>query len=218
MTHFPVGIIIPPGTQRADIEGFLADQMAPYNENIEVEPYVCYSLDEAKADIEAEIRRFEQILGRNDQDHNLEKCRKHLDQLRTTTPEGKYAEYVRYHESFNDQGEPISTYNADSKWDWYRIGGRWDGWITGNEQSSDGGFNFGTHHETVANNMATTKQAIDRGIIPHAIITPDGQWHERGNMGWFAVLLTENDSWDSEAKALLARYPRHRIIIVDAHI
>src|ERR1700728_3854541 len=26
--------------------------------------------------------------------------------------------------------------------DWYRIGGRWDGWITGNEQSSDNGFNF----------------------------------------------------------------------------
>jgi hypothetical protein len=37
-------------------------------------------------------------------------------------------------------------------------------------------------------------------------------------MGWWANLLTENDNWDSDAKAILARYPDHRLIILDAHI
>jgi hypothetical protein len=216
MTHFTVGIIVPPGV--LNVESFIAGQMAPYFEHSEAEPYVCYSVEQAKAEIERDIKRLERIIERQDADYNFDKCRDLLAELRRTTPEQKYAEYLRFHEHFNDQGQPISTYNPDSKWDWYRIGGRWDGWITGNEQSSDDGFNFDGRHETVANNIATIKQALKRNVIPHAIITPDGEWHERGQMGWWAMLLTENGNWDSDAKKILARYPGHRLVIVDAHI
>ena len=31
-------------------------------------------------------------------------------------------------------------------------------------------------------------------------------------------LITEDENWDSEARDILARYPRHRVVIVDAHI
>jgi DNA-binding transcriptional MerR regulator len=192
--------------------------MEPYCEHTEVERYVSYSLEDAAADLQRDIERLEQILRRQDPGYNLDKCRDILAKLRRTTPEEKYAEYVRFHEDFDDQGQPISTYNPDSKWDWYRVGGRWDGWITGNEQSSEGGFNFGAQHETLENNTACTEQVIAREMIPHAIITPDGQWHERGQMGWWANLLTENETWDSDAKAILACYPGHHVVIVDAHI
>jgi hypothetical protein len=216
MIHFTVGIIVPPDERQ--VESFIAEQMEPYCEHSEVEPYVSYSPEEAAGDIQRDIERLEQVLRRRDPDYNLDKCRDLLAKLRRTTPEEKYAEYVRFHEDFDGQGRPISTYNPDSKWDWYRVGGRWDGWITGNEQSSEGGFNFGARHETLANNTATTEQALAGDKIPHALITPDGNWHERGRMGWWANLLTENDGWDSDAKAILARYPGHRVVIVDAHI
>ncbi len=216
MTHFTVGVIVPPG--ESAIESFIAEQMEPYREHSEAEPYVCYSAEEAAADMDRDIRRLERIIERKDPGYDLEKCRELLAELRHTTPAEKYADYLRLHEHFNEQGQPISTYNPDSKWDWYRIGGRWDGWITGNEQESDGGFNFGPDHETVANNIATTKQALKRGVIPHALITPDGQWHERGRMGWWANLITENENWEQEARELLAHYPRHRVVILDAHI
>jgi DNA-binding transcriptional MerR regulator len=216
MTHFTIGIIVPPDEHQ--VKSFIAEQMEPYCENTEVELYVCYSLEEAAADLERDIKRLEQILRRQNPDYNLDKCRDLLAKLRRTTPEEKYAEHIRLHERFDDQGQPISTYNPDSKWDWYRIGGRWDGWITGNEQSSEGGFNFGAQHETLANNAATTEQVLAAGKIPHAIITPDGEWHERGQMGWWANLITENEDWDSDAKAILARYPGHRLVILDAHI
>lgn len=216
MTHFTVGIIVPKDVP--DVESFIADQMEPYYEHTDAEPYVCYSVERAAADLQRDIERLERITDRGDPDYNLAKCRDILKELRGTTAEEKYRDYLRFHEKFNEQGQPISTYNPDSKWDWYRIGGRWDGWITGNEQHSNQGHNFDACHETVANNIATTKRALKRNVIPHAIITPDGQWHERGQMGWWAVLITENDDWNSEAKQILARYPRHNLVIVDAHI
>jgi hypothetical protein len=176
MTHFTVGIILPHGVH--DAEGFIAEVMEPYFEHADAEPYVCYTLERAAADLASTIHRLELIINRS------------------------------YHEQFNDQGEPVSTYNPDSKWDWYVIGGRWDGWIN----------DLDTSRESLADNTALTEEAIAREKIPHAIITPDGEWHERGQMGWWAMLLTENENWEQEARALLASYRGHRVVIVDAHI
>ncbi len=217
MTHFTVGIIVP-GDKLPHIHEYVEAQMAPYDENISVAPYVSYSLAQARADLERDIRRLERIIERKDPRYDLAKCLATVDELRRATPEEKYRAYVRFHETFNAQGEPISTYNPASKWDWYRIGGRWDGWATGNEKPSHRGYNFGPEHESVANNLAATEQALQRGIIPHAIVTPDGQWHERGKMGWFAVLITENDDWDAQAKDILACHPGQHLLILDAHI
>jgi hypothetical protein len=206
MTHFTVGIILPHGVN--DAEGFIANTMEPYFEHADSELYVCYTLEQAAADIASTINRLELIISRNEPHYDLGKCRQQLDELRAKTPQQKYEECLRYHEQFNDQGEPVSTYNPDSKWDWYVIGGRWDGWIN----------DLDTSRESLTDNMALTEEAIAREKIPHAIITPDGEWHERGQMGWWAMLLTENENWEQEARALLASYVGHRVVIVDAHI
>jgi hypothetical protein len=217
MTHFTVGIIVP-GDKLPSLHEFVARQMAPYDESIETEPYVCYSIEHARADIEREIRRLEQIIRHQEPGYDLERCRDGIARLQATAPEERYREYINRHDRFNGRGEPISTCNPASKWDWYRVGGRWDGWITGNERSSENGFNFGPDHEAVANNIATTGQALERGITPHAIVTPDGAWHERSKLGWWATLITENENWETEARDLLARYPGPHLLILDAHI
>ena len=206
MTHFTIGIILPHGVN--DAEGFIAEVMEPYFEHADAEPYVCYTLEQAAADLASTIHRLELIISRNEPHYDIEKCRQQLDQLRAMTPQQKYEEYLRCQEHFNDKGEPVSTYNPDSKWDWFVIGGRWDGWIN----------DLDTSCESLADNTALTEEVIARDKIPHAIITPDGQWHERGQMGWWAMLLTENENWEQEARALLASYPGHRVVIVDAHI
>lgn len=207
MTHFTVGLIVPED-ELPRLQDFTARQMDPYCEHDEVESYVCYSVEKAAAEIERDIVRLERIIERNDPEYNAEKCRELLAKLRRTMPEERYREYTQYHEHFNARGEPISTYNPDSKWDWYVIGGRWDGWINGKDTSG----------ERVDDNTATTEQAIERNAIPHAIVTPDGRWHEQGKMGWFAVLITENEDWDAQAKQILASFPGYQILILDAHI
>ena len=206
MTHFTLGIIIPPNEKF--IVDYIETVMEPYDENTLVQPYVCYSIEKAKAEIGNDIKRLEKILQRRDPGYNLEKCEKLLAELRVTTPEVRYREYLKLHSKFNAQGEPISTYNPESKWDWWVIGGRWDGWIT----------NAKTPGERLADNMAMTEQALERNVIPHAIVTPDGEWHEHGRMGWWGILLTENEHWEYEAREILARYPGHNVVILDAHI
>jgi hypothetical protein len=206
MTHFTVGIIVPQGIKH--VESFIGGLMEPYFEHDDAPPYVCYSLEQAAADLASAIHRLELIIERNEPFYDIAKCRDILARLRTTTAQEKYDEYIKYVEDYDDQDRPISTYNPDSKWDWYVIGGRWDGWINDKEASS----------ESVGDNSATTEEAIARNKIPHAIVTPLGEWLERGQMGWFATLITENEHWDSDGKAILARYPGHRIVIVDAHI
>jgi hypothetical protein len=206
MTHFTVGIIVPPG--ETDIEGYIALQMHPYHEHDDAEPYVYYSLDQAAADIAASIHRLELVIARNEPMYDIDKCRGILARLRATTPQQYYDERIRFHEQFDDEGRPISTYNRDSKWDWYVIGGRWDGWINDRE----------TSNESIEDNSALVQEAIARNRIPHAVITPDGDWHERGQMGWFATLLTENENWEQHVGAILAPYSGYRFVIVDAHI
>ncbi len=208
MTHFTVAIIIPPDKLGVHLNGFIARQMHPYDEDIMVDAYVCYSVEQAAADIESERKRLEKIIRTKEPGYDIGRCHGLLEKLAATTPEARYRERISHHELFNDCREPLSTYNPESKWDWYVIGGRWDGWINDLETSG----------ERAADNMATTEQMIERGKIPHAIITPDGEWHEHGRMGWWAILLTENENWDAEARAILASYPSHQLVIIDAHI
>lgn len=207
MTHFTVGIIIPPQSSLA-VDHFIAHQMAPYDENLTVPPYVSYSVAQAEKDIADELKRFQRIVERADPLYDLAKCREHIETLRATTPQARYDERIAYHEAFNAQGEPISRMNPHAKWDWYVTGGRWDGWI----------FDLDRNSERVQDNIASTEHAILKRKLTHAIITPDGVWHEHGRMGWFGILLTENDDWDAEALNLLTQYPKHQIIIIDAHI
>lgn len=57
---------------------------------------------------------------------------------------------------------------------------------------------------------------------PWAFITPDGTWHEKGAMGWFACSDATQDSrktfreeWDA---AIAAASPEDWVVIVDCHI
>lgn len=56
--------------------------------------------------------------------------------------------------------------------------------------------------------------------VPFAVLTDDGEWHERGRMGWWASVSNEkaDKKWNSEVRALLKRYPDHTVIIADLHI
>lgn len=206
MTHYTLAIIIPPGI--TDVHGFIEEQMRPYDEAIEVAPYVCYSVEQAARDIADELHRLKLIVQRQEPMYDLDKCRKSIEQLLRTTPQERYQERLTHFDRFNRKGEPLSTYNPASKWDWYVIGGRWDGWINDRKCSS----------ECQSDNSASTEEVIARKKIPHAILTPDGLWHERGRMGWWAILATENEDWDAEAIQLFAQFPAHRVVIVDAHI
>jgi hypothetical protein len=129
-------------------------------------------------------------------------------------------------ESCNGTGKHMTTYNPKSKWDWWVVGGRWDGYVQDREaeRRDDTGFNFGDeHHQIVNNEMPADKLAFqiektkDFGP-PYAIVTPDGEWHSRGEMGGFGMSSDEDDDWPARAVALLNQHHDCVAIGCDLHI
>ena len=70
----------------------------------------------------------------------------------------------------------------------------------------------------------TREAAVERGrrsaLVPFAVVK-DGQWHERGSMGWFAMVSDEKnpDAWELEVSALFDNLPPDTwVAVVDCHI
>jgi hypothetical protein len=113
-------------------------------------------------------------------------------------------------------GTSFSTYNPDSKWDWWKIGGRWDGWPNEDTRSKDWPAPRYNEHDNV--HRIEDLLNMDLPYVPFAIVTPDGAWHEKGKMGWFGMVSDEKDTWTEECMNILRKYADHLIVIVDCHI
>ena len=94
MSHFRVFVIHKPEQNYEDL-------LARYDENIEVEPYIQYTRQQA---IEYARRNYKDM-----QDKSDDECWKYVAEDYTMT---------------DDDGNIYTTYNPDSKWDWYQEGGR----------------------------------------------------------------------------------------------
>lgn len=62
--------------------------------------------------------------------------------------------------------------------------------------------------------------ALPKDFVPFALVTPDGYWHERGKMGWFACVSDEKskEDWETEVRRLLAEHKHCVAVAVDCHI
>ena len=99
MSHYAVLVIHNKGQ---DIEELLA----PYSENLKVEPYLEYKHNDAIEMIKKEYIPFNDFLKGYSDDELLNW-------------------FVRQYSSYSlKDGDIYTTYNPNSKWDWYQIGGR----------------------------------------------------------------------------------------------
>lgn len=246
MSHFFVGVIVPPDTQ--DIEDEVEQLMEPYSENREVEPYErpCYCVGslakkEAREQAEQEVGSIEKFratfLGGNDQAWRLH-IKPYLDvENRALVAHPLKDKPDSGCEDCDGTGINKVTYNPDSKWDWYVIGGRWDGEIQGKPRDDgQGGFNFGDEHHQPQHNVTRVADLIKAKSIPdavikeltrgddtfscHSLVTPDGEWHEKGEMGWLGVSVDnkDRDTWLDEIQKILKEYADCLIVGVDCHI
>ena len=151
-----------------------------------------------------------------------------------------------------------------SRWDWYMVGGRWDGEIKGlpwreftetcrlceGTGIRPGGLEeFGpewVESTKGCNGCSGTGQqtiwptddrysSLDRNLvqvidipheyIPQAFVTPDGEWHEKGRMGWWGAQIEDEEGradktapFDQELAAAREAYANHLALSVDCHI
>jgi len=99
------------------------------------------------------------------------------------------------------------------------FGADWVKWANGCNGCSGTGksvaFSFQPHSGDV--------QPIERlgEFLPHAVVTPDGEWHEHGEMGWFGVEVDQKESdgdWRMKVLSLRQKHAGHIAVLVDCHV
>ena len=216
MSHFAVYVFTNKGGRDID------ELLAPYDEEIVCEPYIEYTKQQAIEKVRKDIEDYKNGLYAEylaDPVTYKEKCSNadHIDYLENEFPkklnwtDDECYEYQKQwfeDDMVDEYGNLLSTYNPNSKWDWYEIGGRWSRELINKE-----GKNTNTDY---ANQIDW-----DKTLIPFAFVDPNGVWHEKGEMGWWAMVSNEKeqDSWEEEFKNFIKDLDDEvEVTIVDCHI
>lgn len=202
--------------------------LEPYNENMEVEPYVRYTKDEAVDVVKTRhADNYEYAIQLADKYKNpttewekaqLERANKIIEKGLFISYEDAWEEAKNWGYKLDDEENLMSTYNPDSKWDWYCEGGRWGEWLILKEKEDDEEFLtaiFATKKEVDWDAML----AYDR--IPFCFVTEDGEWHESASMGWWATTTDNKDEdvWKKEFLDYLESVEDDvEISVIDFHI
>jgi hypothetical protein len=119
--------------------------------------------------------------------------------------------------------------NPEAKWDWFLLGGRWQGrlrllpWRSGTSGECSW-TNDGEPEDPNAFDQALFCDidwpATRKEFTPFAVLK-DGEWHEQGAMGWFGAISgpKADATWEAEVDALLKDLPPATLVSVyDCHV
>ena len=222
MSHFCVLVLSPNKVDLRLAETFIKTQLAPYDENIKVPEY-----DRKCSCSEYRVRKEATDYANSKIDINT--LRVEFEQKVKQLGVGELlwseftSEWFNIRENFEKQhplygksnpecveckgtGIYKSTYNPNSKWDWYQIGGRYTGLIS----------NRKAVNSDIVSLSSIKKFGDDK--IPYALVTPDKAWHQKGTMGWWGISTNEDKNWKEVARTLLEKYKDCYAIVVDCHI
>lgn len=190
MSHFTVGVLVKDNGETVE------ELLAPYQEN-------------NMGDCPEEYLEFEEI---DEEEHNYylnefeEKGKNNYK---------SFEDFMKnYGYKKNEETGKYGYYeNPNARWDWYEIGGRWSGkLITKNGETVDfaklkdidweamkkraiksaeeawdsnpqGAIRYfeGIHKDDARESFIERRSNFET----YAVITPDGEWHSKGEMGWF---------------------------------
>ena len=200
MSHFTAVVLVDPRFRTSKEIGEEAERLlAPFNENTRVPPYEeeCYCVRNRR---DAEAGKAARLAAGSPAED-------------AESGDGKGEEETCG--ECEGRGVISSTYNPNSKWDWYRVGGRWDGSILEHLPTDLAAARNLT--DAVSRNSARAGDLLP-GSVSYAIITPDGEWIARGKMGWFGMSRDEKDDWDENSTQIFRAYPDHTAVLYDLHI
>lgn len=209
MSHFMCVVLVPKRTR--DIKAKVAKLLVPYDENKKVKPYISQTRDKVQA-------KKEEV---TEEVNSGKPLKDYLQEYKGKIEKMSLKEFAKswYEQELDEDGNLLSTYNKKSKWDFWRIGGRWDGEIKEAPRQSDNGLNFSKEHEALENNVCPVSK-LPKDFSAFAVVAPDGEWHEKAKMGWWAIQINPKDEagWDLEQAALFETYKDCVAVACDCHI
>lgn len=195
------------------------DNLDRYDEGLEVEPYVAYTKEEAIDEVKRmrayNYERAVEMIQKPDLNSELvEHYQKIIDLGLFISYEDAWKEAKDWGYEIDSDENLLSTYNPDSKWDWYSVGGRWDGFL--HYKDADPGF-----EET---NVAYIHE-LDMDYLlehtPFCFVTEEGKWEEKGKMGWWCSVSNEKseESWKQQFVDYVKSLDADCLVtVVDFHI
>lgn len=199
------------------------NDLEQYYEGLEVEAYIRYTKEEAieKAK-EYHTSNYEYALKQLASDvispENLAHYTKIVNEGCSLTDKDAWEQVQDWGYQIDDKGNLLTTYNPDSKWDWYSIGGRWSGFLPLKEKDEDG--------NPLESNEAyfyeiDWEYLLEHKYPPFCFVTEDGEWIEKGEMGWWGVSFNEQpeDDWNTQFKKYLDTVDSDCLVtVIDFHI
>jgi hypothetical protein len=203
MAHFLALVLIP--SDAAVIETEVAKLLKPYYSELTVEPYKEYLDQAAVAQEVARLQQLsEQAIAKLAEDWEV--AQDDLEAL------AKY-ELDWFEDEIAGVDEKgayrLTTLNPLGKWDSYR-------------------FIQEEFRESAPPLPYPCRVSDLPPVVPYALITPDGQWHEIGmdtgikafarGLRGESVPSTEETEWDLEVERILKQYPNHLAIALNCHL
>jgi len=162
MSHFNC-LVIHKGEQN------IAELMAPYSEELKFKPYIRETKDKCyKKYLQA------QRDARNKSDSFFGGKQKEEANIIGMSFEKFKRWYWGEDRIWDKEGNLLTTYNPNGRWDYFKIGRVWEDFLL----KEDG---------TGCNSCLITEVNWKKPIITYAIVTPDGEWHSKGKMLWWGI-------------------------------
>lgn len=235
MSHFTVLCIFP--TKPDNLESAVGEALSSYDENVEVPRYrdACWCVGLAA---EQHVREtytnsaYEKARAKfKAPKYDEEKCGalfapKHVQRAwhDFVEPIEKKSEALRKKHKLYKKPDPTcedckgtgrvwSTRNPQSKWDWYVIGGRWDGKLNSKNEAP-----LSSMIDEISNKKDESGK-VDNFTFALCI---DGDWYEAGKMLMFASVSGEDYDFGKKyiklCKSYLKTNPDAYCALVDCHI
>lgn len=218
MSHF-VGLVFGDNVE---------ELLAPYDEGVEVDQYVRYTKEEAIDEVKRRhadnyeyaitlAEKYKNSIDEYEQGR-LEWAQKIIEKGLTISYEDAWEEAKEWGYGVNKDDNLLSTYNPNSKWDWYCEGGRWNGYLPSKMTDMEGSpimVNWGLVGDIDWDKFLETSKA------PFCFVTQLGEWHESASMGWWGVTSDdkEEEAWNTEFREYLESLSDDvEVTVIDFHI
>ena len=192
MSHF-IGLVF-----GENVDGMLEQ----YDEGLEVDPHLEYDFEQAKEEALSTIKNIEK--------YGINIPEEIKDKLGWPIEEKDYPEFVALWNNLELREDGVySTYNYDAKWDWYQQGGRFSEWLKLKDED------YSTSFAEIG------EVDWDKTRPPFCFVTEEGEWIEKGKMGWWCLTENEKDdlTWEEEFKEYVKSLPEDMpVTVIDFHI
>lgn len=227
MSHYTVGVIIKKEnlTDLTDLRFCVEEALKPFDENLEVEPH--------------EISESSKERLKEWYNHYMESREKKVSLLDFAKENG----YI-----IKTGGVICTTYNSNSKWDWYEIGGRWSNNIPlkngehsnfakikdikwtielseKDKEELKTSYNKSKEENPLFEISYPTLEDFIKdyeNFATYALLLSDGTWLEPGKMGWFGISDAEEEEKEKFQNKYLEKIKEQDgedyFVLVDLHI